>query len=78
MAGVVSQHFRYIANLHPTFGKLKGEWEGDEVFLGDSNPNKHWNKKAPKAQGRNWKDKIPVFVMEQRGGNFNCQTSSKC
>ena len=49
--------------------KLKGEWEGDEVFLGGSNTNRHWDKKVPRCQGRKWEDKIGVFVMEQRGGN---------
>lgn len=52
---------------------LKDFVEIDEAFIGGSNLNRHWNKKAPKTQGRNWKDKIPVLGMIERGGNLICQ-----
>ena len=32
---------------------LKGSVEADETFAGGSNLNRHWDKKAPKTQGRN-------------------------
>ncbi|MCE8163848.1 MAG: IS1595 family transposase [Candidatus Moeniiplasma glomeromycotorum] len=49
--------------------KLKGVSEGDETYMGGENGNRHWDKKVPNCQGRNWKDKIPVLVMVERGGN---------
>jgi transposase-like protein len=68
-AWFLTHRLRYIADSHSTFRvKLKGEWEGDETGLGGSNSNKHWDKKLPHSQGRSWKGKIIVFVMEQRGG----------
>ena len=47
---------------------LKGSVEIDETFIGGKNKNRHWDKKVPHCQGRNWKDKIPVLGMLERGG----------
>lgn len=47
--------------------------EADETYLGGSNSNRHWNKKVPNSQGRSWKDKIPVLVIIERGGNVIAQ-----
>ena len=49
---------------------LKGVVEIDETFIGGKNKNRHWDKKTPKCQGRNWKDKIPVLGILERGGNL--------
>jgi len=49
---------------------LKGIVEIDETFIGGKNKNRHWDKKVPRCQGRNWKDKIPVLGILERGGNL--------
>ena len=49
---------------------LKGVVEIDETFIGGKNKNRHWDKKVPHCQGRNWKDKIPVWGAIERGGNL--------
>jgi len=51
----------------------KRRLEIDETFIGGSNSNRHWNKKAPKTQGRNWKDKIPTWGAIELDGNLICQ-----
>jgi transposase-like protein len=48
---------------------LTGSVEIDETYIGGSNANRHWDKKVPHSQGRNWRDKIPTLVMIARGGN---------
>ena len=50
-------------------GKLSGEVELDETFVGGKNKNRHANKKIRNSQGRSFKDKTPVFGMLERGGN---------
>ena len=52
---------------------LNGVVEVDETFIGGKNKWRHWNKKVPRCQGRNWKDKTPVMGMLERGGNLICQ-----
>jgi transposase-like protein len=47
--------------------------EADETYLGGSNSNRHKNKKVPNSQGRSWKDKVPVLVIIERGGNVIAQ-----
>lgn len=50
-------------------GRLSGEVECDETFVGGKNKNRHWDKKVKNAQGRSFKDKTPVFGMLQRKGD---------
>lgn len=58
----------------PIFKTMLKEFvEIDETFIGGSNLNRHKNKKPPKTQGRNWKDKIPVWGAIEKGGNLICQ-----
>ena len=47
--------------------------EIDETFIGGKNKNRHKDKKVPKCQGRNWKDKVPVLGMLERGGTLITQ-----
>jgi len=59
---------------HPNFQTmLKNVVEIDETFIGGKNKNRHKNKKAPRCQGRNWKDKIPMLGLLERGGNLIAQ-----
>jgi hypothetical protein len=51
--------------------ELDGVVECDETFIGGKNKNRHKDKKVKNAQGRNFKDKIPVMGMLQRGGKMN-------
>jgi len=48
--------------------KLGNEVEIDETFIGGKNKNRHWDKKVPRCQGRNWKDKIPIWGARERDG----------
>lgn len=48
--------------------KLSGDVEIDETFVGGKNINRHKDKKVEKCQGRNYKDKVPVFGILERGG----------
>lgn len=53
---------------------LKDFVEMDETFIGGKNKNRHWDKKVPRCQGRNWKDKIPVWGgIEKETGRLICQ-----
>ena len=51
-------------------GRLSGEVEIDETFVGGKNKNRHKDKKVEKCQGRSFKDKVPVFGILQRGGGI--------
>lgn len=56
-----------------TGGKLDGEVELDETFVGGKNKNRHKNKKAKKCQGRAFVDKVPVFGAMERNGRVVCK-----
>lgn len=58
---------------HMNDGKLKGEVELDETFVGGKNKNRHWDKKVKNSQGRSFKDKTPVLGMLQRKGRVICK-----
>jgi len=47
--------------------------ECDETYIGCKNKNKHNNKKTKGGQGRNTKDKTPVFGILERGGKVRAQ-----
>jgi hypothetical protein len=51
-----------------TGGKLDGEIEVDETFIGGKSRNMHANKRAEKIQGRGPEGKEIVFGIMQRGG----------
>ncbi len=54
----------------PLFKKMFGrDVEIDETYVGGSNSNRHWDKKVLHSQGRSWKDKVPMLVIIERGGN---------
>jgi transposase-like protein len=52
------------------YNELEGVVEADESFYGGKNKNRHANKKFEKAQGRSFKDKVPILGMIQRGGKM--------
>ncbi|MBX2948251.1 MAG: IS1595 family transposase [Crocinitomicaceae bacterium] len=49
-------------------GKLSGEVEIDETFVGGKNKNRHWNKRVKGNQGRALIDKSAVYGFVERGG----------
>jgi transposase-like protein len=61
--------FQQFSEMTKDLAETERIYELDETYLGGSNSNRHWDKKAPRCQGRSWKDKIPIFVMVERGGN---------
>jgi len=56
-----------MQNIHG--GKLSGEVEVDESFIGGKARNMHLGKRAEKITGRGPKDKAIAFGMLERGGN---------
>lgn len=65
------EHRLRLAFKNPIFEiMLENTVEIDETFIGGKNKNRHWDKKVPHCQGRNWKDKIPVLGMLERNGNL--------
>lgn len=72
-AWFVLHRLRNIFDLSKFKVMLENSVEVDETFIGGKNRNRHWNKKVLHSQGRNWKDKIPVLGMIERGGNLIAQ-----
>jgi hypothetical protein len=64
---------RYISDYSSFETTLKNAVEIDETFIGGKNKNRHWDKKIPNSRGRSWKDKTPVLVIIERGGNVIAQ-----
>jgi len=52
------------------YNELEGIVEGDESFYGGKNKFRHNDKKAKKAHGRNFTDKVPIVGLIQRGGKM--------
>lgn len=72
-AWFVLHRLRDIFDLPRFKVMLENSVEVDETFIGGKNRNRHKDKKVPHSQGRNWKDKIPVLGMIERGGNLIAQ-----
>jgi len=51
-----------------SMGKLSGEVEADETFIGGKSRNMHLNKRALRITGTGGKDKTPVMGILERGG----------
>ncbi len=49
-------------------GKLSGEVEVDETFIGGKNKNRHYNKRYKHIQGRSLVDKAGIYGFIERGG----------
>lgn len=49
---------------------FEGIIEADETYIGGKNKNKHKNKKVQGGQGRNTRDKTPIFGILERGGKI--------
>jgi transposase-like protein len=58
-----------LAMQDETGGKLSGEVEIDETFIGGKARNMHKNKRERKITGTGGKDKVVVMGMMERGGN---------
>jgi hypothetical protein len=69
-AWFVLQRLRYTFQSPIFETMLEGIVEIDETFIGGKNKNRHRNKKVPHCQGRNLKDKMPVWGAIGRGGNL--------
>ena len=57
-----------LAMQHGTFGKLSGEVEVDETFIGGKARNMHADKRAEKIHGRGGVGKAIVLGILERGG----------
>lgn len=56
-------------------GKLGGEVEVDETFIGGKSRNMHKNKRAEKIHGTGGADKAIVFGMVERDGKVRVACS---
>lgn len=52
--------------------KMEGIILTDETFVGGKNKNRHKDKKVQNAQGRSFKDKVPVFGLLEKDGKIRC------
>lgn len=52
--------------------KMDGIIMSDETFVGGKNKNRHIDKKFVNAQGRSFKDKVPVLGLMKEGGEIRC------
>ena len=59
-----------------SFGKLRGEIEVDETFVGGKSRNMHFSKRRTKITGTGYKDKAPVLGFLQRGGEVRTEVIS--
>jgi transposase-like protein len=57
-----------LALQDASFGKLSGEVEVDETFIGGKARNMHLDKRERRITGTGGKDKTPVMGMLERGG----------
>jgi transposase-like protein len=57
---------RHCFDVKP-HGKITGEVQADECFVGGKNKNRHANKKVKESQDRSVKDKTPVFGLLDHG-----------
>jgi transposase-like protein len=57
-----------LALQDESFGKVSGEVEVDETFIGGKSRNMHLNKRALRITGTGMKDKTPVVGILERGG----------
>jgi len=57
-----------LALQDESFGKLSGEVEVDETFIGGKARNMHLDKRERRITGTGGKDKTPVLGMLERGG----------
>jgi len=57
-----------LALQDESFGKLNGEIEVDETFIGGKSRNMHLSKRALRITGTGGKDKTPVLGILERGG----------
>src|ERR1700686_5431576 len=55
---------------NPEFGRLMGQVEVDETYIGGKNKNRHWDKKQ---SGSGTAGKIPVIGAISRKGNIICK-----
>ena len=60
-----------LALQDESFGKMGGEVEVDETFIGGLSRNMHMSKRAERITGTGGKDKTPVMGILQRGGKVH-------
>jgi transposase-like protein len=60
-----------LALQDESFGKLSGEVEVDETFIGGKSRNMHLSKRAQRITGTGGKDKTPVMGILERGGRVH-------
>ena len=60
-----------LALQDQSFGKMSGEVEVDETFIGGKSRNMHLSKRAVRITGTGGKDKTPVVGILERGGRVH-------